>query len=177
MLWHQNAHGTHPQACPETDVSETAQTLAHQYGLAQGHEQGRHFNQVGHRLARQGALMTAADRIKHKRDLTAQPDSKSKFEKLLKEISDSGSLNQRNKQDLSITENDTNETTDSVTEGSLNHILKERNSGLFQMSFTFPLKVFSDGCRVKLEHGLLKIDVPKMVLQEKQEDQLTLNDT
>ena len=42
----------------------------------------------GHTLVVQGAIMTAADHIKHENDPTAQPDSKSKFEKLLKKVSD-----------------------------------------------------------------------------------------
>ena len=59
----------------------------------------------------------------------------------------------------------------------MNYISKERKSGLFQRSLTFPLEVISDGCRVKLEHGLLKTEVPKRVLQEKQEERLTPDDT
>jgi HSP20 family molecular chaperone IbpA len=86
-------------------------------------------------------------------------------------------LSQRNKQDLGRTENGTNGSVNGLTECSLSYILKERKSGLFQKSFTLPLKIISDGCRVKLEHGLLKIDIPKRVVQEKQEERLTLDHT
>jgi Hsp20/alpha crystallin family len=121
--------------------------------------------------------MIAEDRIKHKHVPTAHPDSKSKFEKLLKKVSDSGHLSQRNKQDLGRTENGTSGSVDGLTECSLSYTLKERKSGLLQRSFTLPLEIISDSCRSKLEHGLLKIDVPKRVVQEKQEERLTLDDT
>lgn len=40
-----------------------------------------------------------------------------------------------------------------------------------------PLGIISNGCRAKLKHGLLRIDVPKRVVLEKQEKRLTLDDT
>lgn len=178
LPWHQNAHGTQPLVCPETDIGETAQSYHIEMALpgVTNKEEISIQWPSNHTLVVKGVVMTGEDQIKHKNNPIARTDSNSTFEKLLKKVSDSGHLNQRNKQDLSGVENGSNGSAKGVAEGSLMYILKERKLGVFQRSFTLPLEVISDGCRVKLEHGLLKLDVPKVV-QEKQEECLTLDDT
>lgn len=57
------------------------------------------------------------------------------------------------------------------------YILKERRTGAFQRTFTLPVDIDVEGCKARLEHGLLRIDVPKMKAQERLEERLTLDDT
>lgn len=117
--------------CPEIDVSDTAQRYHIETALPSIIKNPDISMQwvSSDTLVIQAALMTAEDQIKHKHVLTAQPDSKSKFEKLLNKVSDSGHLSQRKKQDLSKTEDGTNGLGDGLTESRLNYILKERKSG------------------------------------------------
>jgi HSP20 family molecular chaperone IbpA len=57
------------------------------------------------------------------------------------------------------------------------YILRERGVGVFQRTFELPVDVDVAGCTARLEHGLLRIDVPKKVLEKPGERRHMFDDT
>ena len=112
---------------------------------------------------------------------TASP--KKEFRGLLRKVNASENLSEKNRGEMLKAENgayvdehtETTGTKQGAQTGSL-LILNERRVGLFERAFKLPLDVDVGGCETTLEHGLLKIDVPKKVPQVVQE-RLTLDDT
>ena len=57
------------------------------------------------------------------------------------------------------------------------YILQERGVGVFQRTFELPIDVDVSACTANLEHGLLKIDVPKKILEKPGERRHMFDDT
>lgn len=199
LPWHRRLHGTTPDVCPETDIHETAQAYHIEIALAGFSDKNSVLVQwrAPRTLIVQGGLTKLGAQIDHMyADFVRSPPNEG-FGNMLKKVSVSGNLSEKDLKTLRQTEAEAckngekgeipvnKSCTDEyvadlcVEEGiGSRHavdatplfILKERKLGLFQRTFTLPVDVSFEDCEAKLNHGLLKIDIPKREPQKQQED-------
>jgi HSP20 family molecular chaperone IbpA len=177
LPWHQTSHGSQPEVCPETNIHETAQ--AYHIAMALAGVSDEDAVLVQWRAPR--TLIVTGGMTKAEAEVARQEEN---FDGLLRKVSVSGNLSKEDKAHLE------KKTNGGAVEGNTDQlnseaaedveplcILKERRSGPFQRTFTMPADIDVKGCKTKLEHGLLTIDVPKREPQKKQEERVVLNGT
>jgi len=169
LPWHQRSHGAPPAVCPETDIRETALAYHIETALAGVSDKSSisiewHAPRtlvVAEGVASESGREGGVDFVR--------PPVQEKFGGMLKKVA---------------VDVDGGEQNDVAPDGHVeveNHsrggdhsrslfILKERRVGVFQRTFAMPVDVDGEGCRATLEYGLLRIDIPKTVPQERAED-------
>lgn len=169
LPWHQNSYESQPEVCPETNIHETAQS--YHIGMALAGLSDKNAVLVQWHAPR--TLVVTGGLTKAEADVVRQEEN---VDGLLRKVSVSGNLSQEKKaqpghvQDGALVGGKTD-----VAEDEALCILKERRSGPFQRTFTLPADVDVNGCKTKLEHGMLTIDVPKKEPQQKQEERVMFN--
>lgn len=176
LPWHQSSHGAQPEVCPETNIRETAQAYHIEMALAGVSDEDAVLVQW-HALR---TLIVTGGLTKAE----AQLDQQKEDYGFLRKISISGSSSKQgevqldNKNSAALLDEKSDKTGgESGEDSGPLFILQEWRSGPFQRTFTMPADVDVKGCKAKLEHGLLKIDVPKKEPQRKQEESVMLNGT
>lgn len=186
LPWHQSSHGAQPEICPETNIHETAQAYHIEMALAGVSDEDGVLVQwrAPRTLIVTGGLTKAEAQIKRREEDLVHLSEEEKFNGILRKVSISGNLSQKDKAQLGKMQNGAlaegkGEQVDveGTNDGEPLFILKERRSGPFQRTFTLPADIDVDGCKTSLKHGLLTIDIPKKEPQMKQEGRSMLGDT
>jgi HSP20 family molecular chaperone IbpA len=170
LPWHQRSHGAPPAVCPETDIRETAQAYHIEMALA-GVSDKSSISIEWHAprtLVVAGGV--ASDSGREGAVDFVRPPVQEKFGGMLKKVAINVGGRERNG-----VAPDGHVVVENHSRGGDHSrslfILKERRVGVFQRTFTMPVDVAGEGCRATLEYGLLRIDIPKRVPQEKADDE------
>ena len=185
LPWHQHSHGTQPEVCPETDIRETAQAYHIEMALAGVSDKDRVLIKLLAQTNKifKGGLTKPEAQVDREAAGFVCPPVEEKFGGTLKKVSASGNLSQKDRSELEKIQTGViaNGNNGKIIVDGPDHcgrpfVLKERTLGLFQRTFTLPIDADVEGYKVRLEHGLLRIDIPKKEPQEKQEDKVILDD-
>ena len=167
LPWHHAAHRAR-QPYPETDIAETAGAYRVEIALA-GMEDKRsvEIKWLGPRtLVVQGVWRGAEVKVGGVVTGTDVGEGKVNGE-MWKKGAVSGEMNGGHNVEHGVEKGDGDAQLNGIERGGEPvYILRERGVGVFQRTFELPVDVDVAACTASLEHGLLRIDVPKKVLEK-----------
>ena len=175
LPWH-HAHRAR-QPFPETDISETASVYRIEMELAGiSDRRSVEIKWPGLRTLVVQGVWKGAEVVGGVGDGTDVGDMKVNGE-MWKKGGVGGKMNGVNAVEEGIENGDGDAQGNDVERSEPAYILRERGLGVFQRTFELPVGVDIAACTASLEHGLLRIDVPKKVLEKPGERRHMFDDT